>query len=274
MFRYAQSQISQGQAALCRLVSAVDVVHTLRTCLVAAQQPSRSMLLVDALAGQFHGSVAERTMLLSLRRSNSDTLRGILTRLVSVAEGEFRRSCEVLLDELEILLHGQDEKDKTLRSEEDVNNSTLRTTVIAKKVELSKQKSTLTKGDATYSSLLRRFVESFEECMAECLVDPKELVFNEIFIYDLKSPHRDVFTPKPRFAIERALAAPHDYLDCSCCAPENDGGEDNTLASTQPSTAILYQLYLESGALINISDLRSAFVAIVGGDSPNETQTS
>ncbi|GAB7354040.1 hypothetical protein MBLNU459_g4622t2 [Dothideomycetes sp. NU459] len=271
---YVKKQLSDGREAVAGLVRAVDVMNVLQTSFPAAQQTARSTLLVDALAGQLSGSVTERTLLLSLRKSNSDAFRETLGRLIQIAENDLHDSCKVLLEELERLLESQGSRDTTLRSEEDVNNSTLRTTVIAKKVELSKQKSALTKGDAAYSSLLRRFAESFEEYISASLIDPKELVFNELFIYDLKSPHRDVFTPKPRFAIERALAAPHDYLDCSCCAPDNDGGDENTLGSTQPSTAILYQLYLESGALINVSDLRAAFVAIVGGESQDETRIS
>ncbi|KAG9714671.1 hypothetical protein KCU73_g16148, partial [Aureobasidium melanogenum] len=110
------------------------------------------------------------------------------------------------------------------------------------------------------------FVEALETDFDVALINPKDLVFNEIFMYDLKSPHRDVFMPKPRAAIERALASPHDYLDCECCAPDVGTGEENTLASTQPSTAILYQLYLEGGAMMNVADLRTAFVTILGDD--------
>lgn len=35
------------------------------------------------------------------------------------------------------------------------------------------------------------------------------------------------------------------------------------LSATQPPTAILYQLYLESGAAINVADFYSAFCAII-----------
>lgn len=42
------------------------------------------------------------------------------------------------------------------------------------------------------------------------------------------------------------------------------------LSSTQPPTAILYQLYLESGNLINVNDLWLAFNAIVGEDEEDE----
>jgi origin recognition complex subunit 3 len=43
-----------------------------------------------------------------------------------------------------------------------------------------------------------------------------------------------------------------------------------SLAPTQPATSLLYRLYLESGALINVSDLWSAFSAIVGEDDESD----
>jgi origin recognition complex subunit 3 len=68
--------------------------------------------------------------------------------------------------------------------------------------------------------------------------------------------------PKPRFAIERALSTPHDYLNCTCCA----SGPGVGLSPTHPSASILYQLYLECGVLINTADLWSAFQHMVCGE--------
>lgn len=45
------------------------------------------------------------------------------------------------------------------------------------------------------------------------------------------------------------------------------------LGATQPPTALLYQLYLESGPLINTYDLWSAFLAVVG-EQHNDEQTT
>ena len=117
---------------------------------------------------------------------------------------------------------------------------------------------------------LRKFTDLLERYFKAVFIDPKSLLFHEVFIYDLKSPHREVFTPRPRHAIERALAAPHDYLDCNCCAPGKDDGDEQTLSASQPATAILYQLYLESGSLINASDLWQAFQAVVGDERTGE----
>lgn len=274
ILEYVREHLSLGKTALSKLIGAVGALYALQTSIPVTQQVPRSSLVVDALSGQLHQSTWERSLLLRLRKCNSETLRNVLLRLQEDSSDKLGAFCTTTLHELDQILQGQTKSGGPLRSEEDLQNSTLRTTVIAKKVELSKQKSTMTKGDAAYSNLLRLFTVSFEEYLAEALIDPRALVFNEIFMYDQKSPHRDVFTPKPRFAVERALAAPHDYLDCACCASSPSSSEENTLSSTQPSTAILYQLYLESGAMINASDLRTAFFTIKNGNDEDELQQS
>jgi origin recognition complex subunit 3 len=271
LLEYLKRQILAGHQALEKILSTVETIMVLQKRVPALQQQLKSTLLVDALAGQLKDSNFERNMLMCLKKFNSEHLLLTLQDVLPTTSGDLQKVCTQLLNELETL-QAQQKDGEALRSEQDLHNATLRTTVVAKKVELSKQKSTLTKSDAAYSDLLRRFIDALEIHFDATLVNPKDLVFNEIFIYDLKSPHRDVFTPKPRAAIERALASPHDYLDCECCAPDARTGIENTLAATQPSTAILYQLYLEGGALINIADLRTAFVTILG-DGQDEVLT-
>lgn len=275
LLEYLKMQILSGHQALEEILSTVELIMVLQKRVPALQQQLKSTLLVDALAGQLRDSNFERNMFMCLKKSNSEALLLTLQDILPITSGHQRRACTSitserlhktctsLLQELE-KLQAEQKDGEALRSEQDLHNATLRTTVVAKKVELSKQKSTLTKSDAAYSDLLRRFIEALEFHFDTFLINPKDLVFNEIFMYDLKSPHRDVFTPKPRAAIERALASPHDYLDCECCAPDAGTGAENTLAATQPSTSILYQLYLEGGSLINVADLRTAFVTILG----------
>jgi origin recognition complex subunit 3 len=265
LLEYLKDQIMAGHQALEKILSTVEMIMILQKQNPVTQQQLKSTLLVDALAGQLRDSNFERNMIMCLKKSNSESLLLILEDLLPTTSGDLHKTCTTFLKELS-KLHSQQKDGAALRSEQDLHNATLRTTVVAKKVELSKQKSTLTKSDAAYSDVLRRFILALESHFDNTLINPKDLVFNEIFIYDLKSPHRDVFTPKPRAAIERALASPHDYLDCECCAPDASTGQENTLASTQPSTAILYQLYLEGGALMNVADLRTAFVTVLGDE--------
>lgn len=275
LFEYMRTAIETAHDKLSRLTDAVNLFHALQAFFPTLQQTKKSNLLVDGLNGQLYHSTWQRSLMLHVRRSNSETLQNMLTQTLAVtSDDEVQSVCTSILSDLQQLHDGQKAGDAPFRSEEDLKHSTLRTTIVAKKVELSKQKSTLTKGDAEYSSLIRRlddFLNHYLECSA---IEPKQLVFHEIFLYDLRSPHRDVFAPKPRAAIERALAAPHDYLACSCCAPGADGVSEMTLSSSQPITALIYQLYLESGSLINVSDLRSAYMAVTDGDERDEEQKS
>ncbi|KAH7035047.1 origin recognition complex subunit [Microdochium trichocladiopsis] len=147
-----------------------------------------------------------------------------------------------------------------LRSKHSSQAKVLRTTVVAQKVQLSHDTATLTDEDNEYTELLRRLNT---ELSALVHIDAAEdLPFHEIWLYDTKSPHKDVFVPRPRTVIERALSQPHDYLGCSCCK-----SGDGQLAPSLPATAIVYQLYLETGSLINVADLWSAYLAIVGEDN-------
>jgi origin recognition complex subunit 3 len=275
LLKYIKDQIKSGIASLKEILSTTEILMVLQRRFPLLQQQPKSTILVDALAGQLGDSNLERNMFLHLKRSNSEALLLMLQEMIPIISGNLLDTCTRLLTELQTLQSQQKDDAAPLRSEQDVQNATLRTTVVAKKVELSKQKSTLTKSDAAYSNLLNQFVQALQTHLTTTLINPKDLAFNEVFLYDLKSPHKDVFTPKPRGAIERALSSPHDYLDCACCVAPDGGRDDeeNTLASTQPSTAVLYQLYLESGAMINVADLRTAFVTILGDDEQDEVQT-
>lgn len=71
--------------------------------------------------------------------------------------------------------------------------------------------------DIAYTQLVNTFCEILASYLNQTSRDYMDLFLHEILVYDLKSPHADVFGPKTRFAIERALSAPHDYLGCSCC---------------------------------------------------------
>ena len=146
-----------------------------------------------------------------------------------------------------------------LRSGHDIQHSNLRTTVVAHKVELSRYAAELTAEEAAYTKVIDDFVSELRLFFRSRLVDPQEIFLHEVFIYDAKPLLRETFMPRPRFAIERALNSPHDYLGCDCCDSAAIG-----LSASQPATAIVYQLYLESGNVINTADLWSAFWTIVG----------
>lgn len=76
-----------------------------------------------------------------------------------------------------------------------------------------------------------------------------------MFVFDAKiAAFREALGGSPRAAIERALSCPRDYLACECCDQV-----EGQLAASQLTTALVYQLYLESGAVINVQDMWNAF---------------
>ncbi|KAK3044647.1 hypothetical protein LTS18_000731 [Coniosporium uncinatum] len=220
------------------------------------------------MSGGLYGSPMLRELLLSIKRVSSDVLVEILDELL-YSQVDLPQ-CEGFQQELIALVKSAGVSKAVLRSEHDLRNETLRTTVVSQKVELSKQKATLSKDDAAYSRLLNKFHDFMQAYFAGKFVAPKSLFLHEVFIYDMKAPHRATFGPKARYAIERALSSPHDYLNCECCDVRGKRGTDVTLSASYPPTAILYQLYLESGSFINVSDLWSAFQAILSDDYEDE----
>ncbi|KAH7274482.1 hypothetical protein MRS44_001193 [Fusarium solani] len=170
------------------------------------------------------------------------------------------------LVELEELHSRVEEQGITLRSKYSGQSKVMRTTVIAQRVQLSRDSAALTEE----GKQLTRIVDDITALLATHVHAPKpsSLLLSESWLYDSRAPSRDVFVPRPRAVLERSLTRPHDYLSCSCCKP----GEQDT-AAMLPATALLYRLYLETGSLINVADLWAAFAALVGDDEADERKT-
>jgi origin recognition complex subunit 3 len=253
----ANELLQQGRESIHGLFAAMEALRHLQSCLASkAGVTMWSKLYIQGLSGELVDSTLTRELLLSARKIPSDAMAELLNRLSSTLYLDLTHE----RNSLTALLASQDGTQRPLRSEHDISHQTLRTTVVAQKVELSKHKAALSKEDTEYSAIVTRVSAALKTFFEKHLIHPKNLCFHEIFLFDLRTPCRDVFAPHPQAAIERALSVPHDYLGCECCDAKSE------LSPMQPPTAILYQLYLESGALINIADLWSAFNAILGSE--------
>ncbi|KAK4237850.1 origin recognition complex subunit 3 N-terminus-domain-containing protein [Achaetomium macrosporum] len=173
---------------------------------------------------------------------------------------EFVGSLTDIQDEVEGLLERSKSNGTTLKSKYSAQSKVLRTTVVSQKVQLSQDTATLTEEDKAFTNAIDTLLGLLSQNL-HC--DPiANLFLHEVWVFDWKSPYRDVFVPRPGATFARALSRPHDYLACACCA-KADGG----LAPTLPTTAILYHLYFEAGALVNVADLWSAYYALVGEET-------
>lgn len=172
-------------------------------------------------------------------------------------------SLSEIRDEIEALAEQAKEKgQKALKSKFTAQSKVLRTTVVAQKVQLSQDTAKLTDEDKAFGKAIDSLVDLLTHHIYSAPID--SLFLHEAWAYDSEAPYRDVFVPRPGTTFERALTRPHEYLGCECCSK---AGESGALSATLPTTCILYQLYLETGSLVNVADLWSAYYALVGEEA-------
>jgi len=273
LFQLVKSKLIATQIAISHIVRAVDVLVICHNIILKASRGARSSFYIEALQNGLRDSSAVREILLAIKRAPSDQLAELLPAIAGVIGYADVQELGLIELKLQNLLKSTRPR-APLRSEHDVRNETMRTTVIAQKVELSRHKENLSTNDTAYSEILTVFHNWLQWFFNARFVQLDGLFLNELCVFDQRGAHRAAFTPKTRFAIERALSSPFDYLGCSCCTPDEENcNGDITLKASHPATANLYILYLESGPLMNVSDLWSAFSAIMEDEEKDEKET-
>lgn len=279
LFDKIKYDVPTAQNELSLLAHAASVLFNIREALNMTPKVRLSAIWIRAASADLLDSPLLRETMLSLKKTPSNRFADLLSTLKelscqrSLPYERGAKGVAVAMDiggiqhEFDSIL-AQKTTSAPLRTEHDVQNDSVRATVVAQKVLLEKHKAALSKQDQAYSDLVTRVHSQLTLFFEMTLIDSQALLFSEVFMYDLNSPHLEVFQPKPRFAVERAMASPHDYLGCDCC--DRVDGQESALGATQPATAIVYQMYLESGALINVTDLWSAFKAIAGNDDDDD----
>lgn len=239
-----------------------------------AVQPPFSRAYVDSLSTAYpstgNGSLTEH-----IRRMGPGALISMLRRNISIfkdGEPSFRLEpatkeqdaallsfLEETLSSLEQLQADAESAGMTLHTKYSSQSKVMRTTVIAQRVQLSRDSAALRDEDKQLTDIVDAVSERLTAHFGTRR--PERVLFSETWLYDSRSPLRDVMVPRPRVTFRRSLARPYDYLSCSCC--RSSGAEDGVVQATLPATSILYHLYLEAGSLINVADLWSAFHALV-----------
>jgi origin recognition complex subunit 3 len=76
-----------------------------------------------------------------------------------------------------------------------------------------------------------------------------------------RSPLNTILHPRARYALERALTRPADYLGCECCTSTNRASLAAEVhdRSTLPPTSLLLTMLNEAGNIVNVRDLWDAF---------------
>ncbi|KAL8387658.1 hypothetical protein RB595_009758 [Gaeumannomyces hyphopodioides] len=239
LYTYA---VSEGLDLSAKAVGVVDGIRRMQASHLAAVVEKMISLIGLETREDDASSISDRSR---IAKDMSDRLGSVLA---------------VVLDSIRSLQQKVEANGTSLRSKYHTQSRVLRTTVVAQKVQLSRDTAALSEDDKAFSKLVDTLIDALTENLV-CEA-PEEVFLHEAWLYDHESPHRDIFVPAPGAALERALARPHDYLACSCCSSTPAGG----LASTLPATSILYHLYKEAGPLVNVADLWTAFSAMVAAD--------
>ncbi|KAF3899000.1 Origin recognition complex subunit [Trichophyton interdigitale] len=246
--------ISVSRQKMRDIFSCVEWLVAFTRNMKSQKSANHSECIILALGGELLESKFMVETLEAARKLNSEEL-DVAFGLISNLSTE----STAILDEIRELIRTKKSKG-ALRSQYDAQLTRHNTTVIGQRVKLTKGKAKLSNEELKYSELVDRLCDSIQNYLAEKLVNPKDLFLHECLIFDFKSPIRNTFTPKCRHTVERALSHPFDYLD------SKEDEEIEALSAGQPPISILYQLYLESGAVVNVYDLWRAFYAILGGE--------
>ncbi|KAJ5902401.1 hypothetical protein N7495_002929 [Penicillium taxi] len=261
LLQQALSHVEAGQQTMHEVFRAVLLIYKCLQHTQGVKKASVADLSVRALAGELNDSPLLEDMLATVRTLDSEKLQEVLATLPENMSDHAALS--TIQADLKTMLESHPDSGP-LRSEYNINSSVAKTTVVQQRILLSKGKVNLSKQDTEYTKIIDRLVGALHEYFAETLIPPQDLFMHEAFLFDLRSPLKETFTPRPRFVLERALASPFDYLISS-----SEATMETRISSKQPATAILYQLYLESGALVNVHDLWQAFHGVFESDHNN-----
>lgn len=254
LLRESVRRLEMGQQKMRVIFHAVKVIHRCLQNLNIPKRASISTLSIHALAGELLNSTIVEDIFATIKTLDSDGLKGFLAILPEPVSSDSR--FQQTQNDLDDLIQTYSDSGP-LRSEYDQRNSVVKTTVVQQRVRLSKGKAKQPQQNIEYTKIVDRILAALESYLGEILVKPQDLFLHEVFLFDTRNPLKETFAPRPRFAVERALSSPFDYLIST--TEERSGAR---IPTKQPATAILYQLYLESSALVNVHDLWHAFYAV------------
>lgn len=281
LLKRARESVREGHHKMYMVHEAVAAFKELPSLLRLAPPPNSSAFDIDieALSGKDFNSSDPYTSIMSmLERVRSDQLLDIL-RGYSLAIGGSRPEQTPPLRDILTRLHAfQTLHDSTsIRSAYDPSHPTTTTTLTkSNTITLTKAKPQLTEAEEQYTQIMDDLLASLESYFDTHITKAhyKSLFMHEAFVYDLKVPLNGTFTPRPRFAIERALSRPGDYLGCECCSSSSSSSSPGVHPALPP-TSVLWHLWRDAGAVINVRDLWEAFRSTVcqddGDDDDEET---
>ena len=224
LFDHILRHLKIGKNLLSSVAKATRVLFVARNCFSNLPRASQMTFYIKAMSNKLKESHFIRDLSLSLYKATSDILCKVMESLLPLLDCQDSNKVENILKQVRKAEAENSNSSIPLGSARSLGPGALMSTK-ARKLHLSNQ-------NTTYLNLLEEFKQFIETYLDQNLIDPHGLFLTEILIYDLKSPQREAFMPRPRFALERALSAPYDYLNCDCCSAADDIDTANKLVSS------------------------------------------
>jgi len=259
----ARTAITDGQHAMIEYRRAIRLFMEVYNFLRPSPNAMLTLFDVDNqafLGTAFLESNLYNDTLASLERLPSDALESLLRQCPLPDSLSGVSTTEVLstLSTLHEMSSGA-----VIRSARDPKHTTTSMTVSRNNtVSLAKHAPKLSKLEKEYTALLQGVYHAMSDYFESRMIDVSKLFMHEAFVYDLKMPLASVFTPRPRYAIERAIDRPGDYLGCDCCTADGQMLEGSR-SEKLPPTSLLWQLWCEAGNIVNVRDLWEAFSSTI-----------
>jgi origin recognition complex subunit 3 len=259
----ARTAVTHGQQAMIEYRRAVRLFMDIYKFLQLSPQATLTPFDVDnqAFSGPaFLESNVYNDALASLEKLPSDALESLLRQcpLLDLRSGVSTTEILATLNNLHAINSGA-----AIRSAQDPKHTTTSATVSRNNtISLAKHAPKLSKLEREYTALLQGVYHAVSDYFESRMIDVNKLFMHEAFVYDLKIPLASVFTPRPRYAIERAIDRPGDYLGCDCCTADGQMLESSNNEKLPP-TSLLWQLWCEAGNIVNVRDLWEAFSSTV-----------
>ncbi|KAJ0421026.1 origin recognition complex subunit 3 N-terminus-domain-containing protein [Aspergillus carlsbadensis] len=261
LFAQAMQFAKSGQQSMQDMFQTVKFISLLLKDFNISKKTSLSELSIRALSGELHDSPILEDTLSALKRLDSTKIEALIPYFPESVTNLPEFQC--IRNDFNALVQAHTGPEP-LRSEYDSQNAVIGTTIVQQRVKLNKGKANLPEAYLKYTNIIDRAHALLSAYFETTLRKPQDLPLHEAFLFDARNPIKEVFAPRPRFATERALSSPFDYLISSSRITEGN------ISSKLPPASILYKLYLESGALVNIHDLWQAFRAVFESEEGNQ----
>ena len=225
LFTEVACQLQASKESIIWTLGATRVIQGLKRILGSKEVLSYPELYIKAISGSLKSSTYVRELLLQVKTASPEALSRMLDQILDTVMTMPATDIDVSPDDFgdlrsQLAELSRDTNDNETVSHRETENRrySARVRTSTPKVNKSRNGLHLPRQSDPVFRLATKLHGLLVSYFGKALHGFQDLFAHEVLFYDLKAPHREAFMPRPRFAIERALSSPKDYLGCTCCA--------------------------------------------------------